>query len=73
MGKRGPITHAFGKLFGKLFMYRAFDRVSLINKSPFLNDLRNHMLMMRYSERTLDSYLQWIKYFIVSHKKQHLY
>ena len=42
-----------------------------MNKSPFLNDLRDHMLVMRYSKRTADSYIQWIKYFIVFHKKQH--
>jgi len=42
-----------------------------MNKSPFLTDLRDHMLVMRYSKRTADSYIQWIKYFIVFHKKQH--
>jgi len=42
-----------------------------MNKSPFLSDLRDHMLTMRYSKRTVDSYVQWVKYFIVFHKKQH--
>ena len=42
-----------------------------MNNSPFLQDLRDHMLTMRYSRRTVDSYIHWIKYFIVFHKKQH--
>lgn len=42
-----------------------------MNRSPFLNDLRDHMLTMRYSKRTVHSYIQWIKYFIVFNKKQH--
>lgn len=29
------------------------------------------MITMRYSKRTIDSYIHWIKYFIVFHKKKH--
>ena len=33
--------------------------------SPFLNSIREFMTVRRYSTRTIDSYLYWIKYFIV--------
>lgn len=39
--------------------------------SPFLKAVRDQMLVHNYSKRTVDSYLYWIKYFIVYHKKQH--
>lgn len=42
-----------------------------MTSSPFLQDFRNHMLTLRYSRRTVDSYAYWVKYFILFHKKQH--
>ncbi|WP_438971932.1 integron integrase [Methylophaga sp.] len=42
-----------------------------MSSSPFLNSIREFMLVRRYSLRTIDSYLYWIKYFIVFNKKKH--
>lgn len=39
--------------------------------SPFLQGLRDFMLVRRYSIRTIDSYMHWIKWFIVFNGKQH--
>lgn len=39
--------------------------------SPFLNSIREFMMVRRYSKRTIDSYLYWIKYFIVFNGKKH--
>ena len=39
--------------------------------SPFLSKIKNFMLVRRYSRRTVDSYLYWIKYFILFHQKKH--
>ena len=39
--------------------------------SPFLRAVKEHMLVNRYSLRTIDSYLHWIKYFILFHQKKH--
>jgi integron integrase len=39
--------------------------------SPFLTALREFMMVRRYSRRTIDSYLHWIKYFILFHEKRH--
>ena len=39
--------------------------------SPFLTALREFMMVRRYSLRTIDSYLHWIKYFILFHGKRH--
>lgn len=39
--------------------------------SPFLGALRDFMAVRRYSPRTVDSYLHWIKYFILFHNKCH--
>jgi len=39
--------------------------------SPFLNSIREFMMVRRYSRRTIDSYLYWIKYFIIFNKKKH--
>lgn len=36
-----------------------------MSSSPFLRSVRESMLARRYSIRTIDSYLHWIKYFIV--------
>ena len=41
-----------------------------MNKSPFLSDLRDHMFTMHYLKRTVDSYVQRVKYFMVGEKKQ---
>src|SRR5690606_30100925 len=42
-----------------------------MSSSPFLNSIREYMLVRRYSRRTVDSYLYWIKYFIVFNGKKH--
>jgi len=42
-----------------------------MSSSPLLWSVRDFMLVRRYSKRTIDSYLYWIKYFILFHKKQH--
>lgn len=39
--------------------------------SPFLDSLANHMAVRHYSKRTIKTYLYWIKYFIIFHKKRH--
>jgi integron integrase len=39
--------------------------------SPFLRALREFMQVRRYSPRTVDSYLHWIKGFIIFHGKRH--
>lgn len=39
--------------------------------SPFLNSLLEYMQVRRYSKRTIESYLYWIKYFIRYHGKRH--
>ncbi|MBV1790672.1 integron integrase [Marinobacterium sp. D7] len=40
-------------------------------KSPFLKSVEEYMRVQRYSSRTIDSYLYWIKYFIVFNGKRH--
>lgn len=42
-----------------------------LTSSPFLNSIVRHMQVRRYSKRTIDTYLYWIKYFIFFHKKRH--
>jgi integron integrase len=39
--------------------------------SPFLNSVSDFMSVRRYSKRTIKSYLYWINYFIIFHKKRH--
>src|SRR5690554_5199913 len=39
--------------------------------SPFLRSLYEHMLASRYSKRTIESYLYWIRYFIRYNGKEH--
>ena len=39
--------------------------------SPFLESISRYMTVRRYSQRTIDSYLYWIKYFIIFHNKRH--
>ena len=41
-------------------------------QSPFLQSIRDHLAMRRYSKRTIKSYLYWVKYFILFHGKTHL-
>lgn len=40
-------------------------------KSPFLKSIADFMQVQRYSQRTIDTYLYWIKFFIVFHRKRH--
>ena len=40
-------------------------------KSPFLESIRTFMIVRNYSKRTIESYLHWIKYFIIFNHKQH--
>ncbi|AFJ02620.1 Integron integrase IntI4 [Methylophaga frappieri] len=42
-----------------------------MKKSAFLGSVESFMLTRRYSRRTVDTYLYWIKYFIVFNDKQH--
>jgi integron integrase len=41
------------------------------NSSPFLKSITDYMTVRRYSKRTIDSYIYWIKYFIFYHQKRH--
>ncbi len=40
-------------------------------KSPFLSGIYDEMMRRRYAKRTIETYLQWIKGYIVFHQKQH--
>ncbi|WP_317933275.1 phage integrase N-terminal SAM-like domain-containing protein [Halioxenophilus sp. WMMB6] len=42
-----------------------------MSASPFLQNIREHMLVERYSRRTVDSYLHWIKRYILFCNKVH--
>jgi len=42
-----------------------------MNKSPFLDTLRQEMLALRYAKRTVDTYIYWIRLFIYFHNKRH--
>ncbi|WP_409525974.1 integron integrase [Nitrincola sp. MINF-07-Sa-05] len=42
-----------------------------MNKSPFLKSVSDYMLVQRYSRRTIDTYLYWIKFFILFNGKKH--
>lgn len=42
-----------------------------MSSSPFLESIREFMLVRRYSRRTIDTYLYWIKYFIIFNNKKH--
>lgn len=42
-----------------------------MSASPFLRSLREHMLVRRYSLRTIKSYSYWIKSFIIFNGKVH--
>ena len=39
--------------------------------SPFLNSVREFMVVHRYSRRTIDNYLYWMKFFILFCRKRH--
>lgn len=39
--------------------------------SPFFEYLREFMLSRRYAKRTIDTYLYWIRFFILFHDKRH--
>lgn len=39
--------------------------------SPFMEELRRHMLMRRYSSRTIDSYLYWVRFYIRFSDRRH--
>lgn len=41
------------------------------SKSPFLTSLSRHMAVRQYSKRTIDTYLHWIKSYIIFHQKRH--
>jgi hypothetical protein len=41
------------------------------NQSPFLESISRFMAVRRYSKRTIEAYLYWIKYFIIFHEKRH--
>ncbi len=42
-----------------------------MSSSPFLQSIRDFMMVRNYSLRTIDTYLYWIKYFIIFCGKQH--
>lgn len=42
-----------------------------MEKSPFLSSVQDYMYQKRYSKRTIESYLLWIKRYILFHKKRH--
>ena len=39
--------------------------------SPFLQQLADYMRTRRYAKRTIETYLHWVRFFILFHKKQH--
>ncbi len=42
-----------------------------MSKSPFLCEVRQRMYTLPYAKRTVDSYLHWIRDFIIHHDKKH--
>ncbi len=40
-------------------------------QSPFLNFVAEEMYKRRYAKRTVETYLHWIRFYILFHKKQH--
>lgn len=42
-----------------------------MSRSPFLDSINDFMLARRYSKRTIESYLYWIKSYIIFHNKRH--
>lgn len=41
------------------------------NRSPFLDSILRYMTVRQYTKRTIDTYLYWIKYFILFNQKRH--
>ena len=39
--------------------------------SPFLDSISAYMALRRYSKRTVEAYLYWIRYYIVYSDKRH--
>ena len=39
--------------------------------SPFMQYIAEFMYTHRYAKRTIESYLHWIRLYILYHKKQH--
>lgn len=42
-----------------------------MSKSPFLSSMEEYMVVRRYSKRTINGYLYWIRSYILYHKKVH--
>ncbi len=40
-------------------------------QSPFLDFVTEEMYKRRYAKRTVETYLHWIRFYILFHKKQH--
>ena len=45
--------------------------VLFMTKSLFLNSINEFMITRRYAKRTIESYIYWIKRFIIFSDKQH--
>lgn len=43
----------------------------MATKSPFLDFVAEEMYKRRYAKRTVETYLHWIRFYILFHKKQH--
>jgi len=43
----------------------------MMEQSPFLSTIQNYMFQRRYSKRTIETYLLWIRRYIVFHDKRH--
>ena len=43
----------------------------MAESSPFLQYIAEEMYTRRYAKRTVETYLHWIKFFILFHKKRH--
>ena len=39
--------------------------------SSFLQQVADYMRTRRYAKRTIETYLHWIRFYILFHKKQH--
>lgn len=42
-----------------------------MSRSPFLNQICERMVTLRYAKRTIETYLYWIKLYILYHGKKH--
>lgn len=43
----------------------------MVTQSPFLDFVAEEMYKRRYAKRTVETYLHWIRFYILFHKKQH--